>query len=395
MASPPALEHTDRVVIIGGAIVGSFVGWSLRQAGFTGPITVVEKDPTYHRSSTALSAAAIRTQFATVTNVEMSLHAVDLLRRITEHFGPDADVGYTERGYLILAPPDQVEERRARVAVQVAAGADVVALDPDQVAGRFPYLDLGGVGVGTFGRSGEGWFDAWSLLSLVRRAALAADVTYLAGEVVSLHPDGQLIAAVGLADGQRIACDRCVIAAGPASGRVAGLAGIELPVSPRKRTVFCFESRLHAPDFPFLADTSGIWVKPEGHQFIGGVPPAVDDDHDADGDFEPHHDLMEDVFWPALVERVPTMDRLRLTRAWAGHYEVNALDHNGVIGFHDRIENLVFATGFSGHGVMHAPATGRGVAELLTTGAYQTIDLNPLGWERVRDDRPLVEAVVI
>jgi glycine/D-amino acid oxidase-like deaminating enzyme len=103
---------------------------------------------------------------------------------------------------------------------------------------------------------------------------------------------------------------------------------------------------------------------------------------------------MEELFWPRLGERIPAMQELRLQRAWAGHYEVNTLDHNGVVGFHDELHNLVFATGFSGHGVMHAPAVGRGVAELIATGRFLTIDLSALGWERIRSSTPLFESIV-
>ena len=165
-------------------------------------------------------------------------------------------------------------------------------------------------------------------------------------------------------------------------------------MSPRKRTVFSFRAPLKADNFPMLFDTSGIWIRPEGNGFIGGVQPPENCDPDATGDFEPHHDLMEDVFWLALATRIPAMEELRLERSWAGHYEVNALDHNGVIGFHDEIANLVICTGFSGHGVMHAPAAGRGVAELVTEGRYTSLDLTPLGYHRIRSGTPLPECMV-
>jgi glycine/D-amino acid oxidase-like deaminating enzyme len=199
---------------------------------------------------------------------------------------------------------------------------------------------------------------------------------------------------VRLASGETLACDTCVLAAGAWSGRLAALAGIDLPVVPKKRSVLNFEAPVSHEGFPMLFDSSGIWVRPEGNGFIGGIQPVAADDHDADDDFEPHRDLFEDVYWPLLVQRIPAMDQLRLRRSWAGHYEVNLLDHNAVIGPHDVLGNLVFATDFSGHGVMHAPAAGRGVAELITTGRYDAIDLTPLGWERVRDQLPMHETLV-
>lgn len=382
---------TAGVAIIGGAIMGSFCAWSLRQAGFAGQITVVEKDPTYRFSSTALSAAAIRTQFGTPVNIAMSLHAIDLFRRIKAVFGAGADIGYREKGYLILGGPETVDARRAAARMQRSHGADILALTPDEIADRFPFLDLDGVGIGTFGASGEGWFDAWSLLSLVRAAAKAQGVTYVTGEASGFDLSSGRITGLRIGD-QTLSCSICILAAGAASGALMARLDQPLPVSPRKRTVFNFRAPVRHADFPMLFDTSGIWIRPEGEGYIGGIQPSHDPE--ATGDFEPDHHLLEGPYWPALATRIPAMEELRLERSWAGHYEVNALDHNGVLGFHDEVENLVLCTGFSGHGVMHAPAAGRGVAELVTLGRFDTLDLSPLGYHRIRSGTPLPESIV-
>lgn len=383
-----------RVVIVGGAIMGSFTGWALRQAGFGGSVTVVEKDPTYQWSSTALSAASIRTQFGTPTNIQMSLHAARMFRDIKGVFGDDADIGYREKGYLILGSRDQVAERIAAANMQRSHGADIQVLGPEELRSRFPGIAFDDVGVGTFGAQHEGWFDAWSLLQLVRRAARRAGVEYVMAAVDGFETDDAKLTGVRLADGQRLPCDVCVLAAGAWSGRLASRLGIDLPVVPKKRTVFAFKTPFELAQFPMLFDTSGFWVRPEGAHYIGGIQPGADRDPDADGDFEPQHELLEESFWPLLATRIPAMEQLRLQRAWAGHYEVNTLDHNGVAGPHDELRNLVFATGFSGHGVMHAPAVGRAVAELIMHGGYRSIDLGPLGWDRIRTSTPMVETIV-
>ena len=384
----------EKLVIVGGAIMGSFAAWSLRREGFSGEITVIEKDPSYRFCSTALSAAAIRTQFGTPVNIQMSLFGVDFFRKIKQSFGPAADIGYREKGYLILGGPETVAARHAAAAMQRAEGADVLALTPDEIAARFPYMSMEGVGIGTFGATGEGWFDAWSLLSLVRGAAKDLGVRYVAGEVAGFDLSGDRIQSVRLAGGESLSCDWCVMAAGAASGGLMAALGQPLPVSPRKRTVFSFRAPLKAGNFPMLFDNSGIWIRPEGDGFIGGIQPPADRDPVATGDFEPDHSLMQDVFWPALAARIPAMEELRLERAWAGHYEVNALDHNGVVGLHDEIANLVLSTGFSGHGVMHAPAAGRGMAELIIHGGFVGLDLSPLGYGRIRTGTPLPESIV-
>ncbi|WP_170576410.1 NAD(P)/FAD-dependent oxidoreductase [Ruegeria atlantica] len=388
-------KTAEHVVIVGGAILGSFCAWSLRDQGFSGQITVVEKDSSYRYCSTALSAACIRLQFATPLNIQMSLYGVEFLRDVKSRLGQDAEIDYVEDGYLILGSEKSVEQRRALIELQRAQGADIVELNPAEIANRYPMLDLDGVGIGAYGQSGEGWFDAYSLMTSARKAARASDVTYIEAEVNSFDTTSEGVTGVVLADGRTLDCDWCILATGAWSGGLIHNIGIELPVVPRKRTVFSFKSPVEGIGMPMIVDTSGFWLRPEGHEFIGGIYPDPTEDFDAHDDFEPHHHLLESEFWPALATRVPAMEEMRLLSSWAGHYEINTLDHNAVIGPHSDLKNLIFATGFSGHGVMHAPAAGRGVAEWITTGQYQSLDLSPLGWDRIANNRPLVESVVI
>jgi FAD-dependent oxidoreductase domain-containing protein 1 len=387
-------HRSGTVVIIGGAIVGSTIAYFLRELGFSQPIIVVERDPTYQKSSTALSAASIRTQFGCAVNVQMSLFGADFFRAIKHRFGPDADIGFVERGYLILGGPWAVEVRRAGVAMQRQAGADVSVLTPAAAKERFAWLNIDDLGVTTTASRHEGWFDAWSLLSLIRGAARDCGVTYVTGHAAAIAVGGGRVTGVRLADGNVIKADWCINAAGAASASVVRDLGIPLPVSPRKRTVFSIKAPLDPSGFPMLFDTSGAWIRPEGEGFICGIAPMNRDDRDATGDFEPAYELLEDRLWPALAHRIPVLEQLRVERAWAGHYEVNTLDHNAIIGPHNEITNLIFATGFSGHGVMHAPATGRGVAELIIHGQFRTIDLSPLGFGRILSGVPLHETVV-
>jgi glycine/D-amino acid oxidase-like deaminating enzyme len=216
---------------------------------------------------------------------------------------------------------------------------------------------------------------------------------FIHAEAGGFEISGGRVTAVRTASGDTVAADWVVNATGPASGKVASWLGIELPVSPRKRTAFHFKATIDGSAMPMLFDGSGAWMRPEVNGFIGGIGPQGDDP-DADGDFEPDHALFEDHVWPALAHRVPALESLRVESAWAGHYEINALDHNGVIGPHDEIENFIFASGFSGHGVMHSPATGRGVAELIVHGEYRSLDLASLGYDRGRAARPMTETVV-
>jgi glycine/D-amino acid oxidase-like deaminating enzyme len=387
-------QTSERVVIVGGAIVGSSVAFFLRELGFEGSITVVEKDPTYQQSSTALSAASIRTQFGTPVNIHMSLFGAAFFRDVKARFGQAADIGFVERGYLILGGPDVADARAAAIPMQRREGADAILLSKDEAKRRYPWLNVDDLGVATTAGRDEGWFDAWSLLSLVKSAARERNVSYVKSTAETVVLFGGRVSGVKLSDGKVLPADWCVNAAGAASGVFLRPIGIELPVEPRKRTVFSIKAPLSVEGFPMLFDSSGAWIRPEGEGFICGIAPLDENDFDATGDFEPAHELLEETVWPALAHRIPALEQLRLERSWAGHYEMNTLDHNGIIGPHDEVANLIIATGFSGHGVMHAPATGRGVAELITQGRYQSIDLSPLGFSRIRSGIPLHETVV-
>jgi glycine/D-amino acid oxidase-like deaminating enzyme len=383
------------VVIIGGAIVGSMTAYFLRQEGYSGRIVVLERDPTYQYCSTALSAASIRTQFGCPINVRMSLFGAALFKSLEQRFGAGSDIGFRERGYLFLGGPGTETSRRAGAAMQMENGAAVGVLSPDDMAQRFAWLNLDSLAIGTLGLAHEGWFDAWSLLRLVRDASRGLGVEYLHETAIGIDAEASRVTAVRTLSGAVIPADWVVNAAGPAAGRVASWLGVDLPVTPRKRTVFFIKADLDGSVMPMLFDTSGVWMRPEGDGFICGISPReADSDPDAEGDFEPDHALFENTVWPALAHRVPILERLRVVRAWAGHYEVNALDHNGVIGPHDHLENFIFAAGFSGHGVMHSPATGRGVAELIVHGGYRSLDLSPLGYGRVRSGQPMPETVI-
>ena len=388
------MDGGERVAIIGGGVVGALAAWFLREEGFAGPVTVIEQDPTYRFASTARSAASIRAQFSCPINVEIALFGATFLRQVRERIGPEAEIGLVENGYLILCSEAAADERRAALSMQRRLGADIELMAPEHLAARYPWLSRQGVSFATFGVSGEGWFDAWTLLQSARTAARGRGVTFVHAKAIGLQLRQGRVTGVALSDGAVIEADWCINAAGPLAGSVAAWIGADLPVEPRKRTVFSFKAPLTAPGMPMLFDLSGAWVRPEGDGFIGGIQPPPAADPPAWGDFEPDHELFEDRFWPILAERVPPFEQLRLTGAWAGHYEMNLLDHNGVVGPHPDIPNFLFANGFSGHGVMQAPGVARGLAELITGGGYRSLDLSPLGFERIAAGRPLVEAAI-
>ena len=374
-----------RTVIIGGGIVGSCSAYFL--AGH-GDVVVLEKDPTYQFAATTLSAASIRTQFSLPLNVRMSLFGASFLEAMAER------IGLRRRAYLVLAGEQGEATLHANHAMQLDEGADVALLERDVLAARFPWLNAQDIALAALGLKHEGWYDAYSLLRAVRADAIERGARYLKDEAAALEVSAGKAIAVRTASGERLHADHVVIAAGPASGRVASLAGIALPVEPRKRTVFVIRAPLDGSDMPLVFDTSGMWIRPEGDGFICGISPPPDADPHPGDDFVPDMHLLDDPLWPLLAHRIPALEQLRVTRAWAGHYDMCLLDHNAIIGPIPDIPNLVVASGFSGHGVQHGPATGRGVAELIRFGEYRTLDLTPLGYQRVRTNQPMWEDVV-
>ena len=384
------------VVIIGGAIVGSSVAYYLREEGFSGSIALVDRDPQFARAATTLSCASIRQQFSIPENIRLSQFTLGLFRRLKEEFGADADIGFRENGYLILSSEEGLPVLEANHAAQEAEGADIVIEDAQALVRRFPWMSAEGIAAGAFGRTGEGWFDAHAYLQLFRRALRTKTIDFINASVTGIERDGDRLTAVRLDNGERLEAGTVVNAAGPNAGKVSAMAGIALPVEPRKRSVFVFEARDKFADMPLIVDPSGIYVRPEGSVYITGGAESEEGETAADPeDFDPDWPLFEETIWPVIATRVPAFEAIKATRAWAGHYDYNTLDQNAVIGPHPDIRNFIFANGFSGHGLQQAPAVGRAIAELIVHGGYRTIDCSAFGYERIAENRPYRELNVI
>lgn len=384
------------IVIIGGAIVGSSVAYYLREEGFTGSIALIERDPQFSHAATTLSCASIRQQFSIPENIRLSQFTLKLFRRLKETFGAEADIGFREGGYLILAGEAGLPILKANHETQVAEGADIVLEDAGQLTQRFSWLSAEGISAGAYGRSGEGWFDAHAMLMLFRKALRDKKIDLITASVTGIARDGNRVTSVSLDNGEMLEAGIVVNAAGPNAGKVAALAGLALPVEPRKRNVFVFEARDKFADMPLLVDPSGIYVRPEGSVYItGGAEPEEGDQAPDPTDFEVNWPLFEEVIWPVLATRIPAFEAIKPTRAWVGHYDYNTLDQNAVVGPHPEVENFLFANGFSGHGLQQAPAVGKSIAELIVHGGYRTIDCTAFGYERVAEGRAFRELNVI
>ncbi|WP_186092517.1 NAD(P)/FAD-dependent oxidoreductase [Burkholderia gladioli] len=389
---------SSRIVIIGGGVIGSAVAYFLRAADPSVAVTVIERDPTYARSSSALSAASIRQQFSTPLSIRMSLFGIEFLRELGERLAIDGarpSIDLHEGGYLFLATPAGEATLRENHALQLAEGAQIRYLAREALAAGFPWLNVEDLAAGCYGERGEGWFDGYGLVQALRKKAQSLGARYLASEAVDLVREGRRITHVVSADGERHACDTVVNAAGAWARRIAELAGVEIPVFARRRSIFNVSSPARLERCPLLIDPSGVYFRPEGRTYLCGTSPAPDRDPDDLPLDEVDHALFDEVIWPTLAHRVPGFEALRVENCWSGYYEYNVFDHNAIIGYHPEVENCIFANGFSGHGLQQGPATGRGVSELILHGRYTTLDLSELDWTRVLENRPIVEKNVV
>lgn len=382
------------VTIVGGGIMGAATACFLaRDHGAR--VTVIERDPSYARASSSLSLSSIRQQFSQPVNMALSRWSIEFLRRVGDELATPDDIpaiGLIEPGYLYLATAAGAPTLREVHAVQRGEGVDVALLSPAELAARFPWLAVDDLALGSLGLSGEGWFDGPALHRAFRRKARACGVRFVEGEASGFETAGDRVTAARCTDGSRVGGEAFLIAAGAWSAPLGAALGVALPVSARKRDVFVLETPAALPGCPLVIDPSGFWFRTEGALILAGGPPRG-----ADADEAPLHDidhgLFDDLLWPTLAARVPALEALRVRSAWAGYYEMNAFDHNGLAGPLPGYANAFTACGFSGHGMQQSPAVGHSMARLIA--GLEAPLIAALTPQRLLDGRPLLEANVI
>lgn len=400
------MPETYDVVIIGGAVIGSSIAYFLTSnPDFGGSVLIIERDPTFAQASTSLSASGIRNQFSNPINVQIGQFGTAFIRSFAEVMevnGERPDLNFHEGGYLFLAATNaQAQTLRENHEVQRSLGADVVLWTPDEISAAFPHLRVDDLQLASYGRSGEGWFSNTGLMNGFRMKARAQGAEYLVDEVTGINREGDMITGVTLKGGRQIACGTLVNASGPRAAKTAAMAGLEVPVEPRKRSLFVFDcarspegsATINGGRLPLMINTTGTFCRPEGQYFLSGTVPEEDLAVDWD-DFEPRHEEFDRI-WMDLATRSGAFEAIKLINFWAGHYAFNTLDHNVIAGPHDEVRNFIFANGFSGHGLQQSPAIGRGVSEWITYGAFQTLDLSEIGYDRVVRNAPFLEKAVI
>ncbi|KAI5705044.1 hypothetical protein M8J75_011372 [Diaphorina citri] len=411
--------HVD-ILIIGGGAIGSSIAYFIKEKVLDGcRVAVVDRDFTYARASTTLSVGGLRQQFSLRENIEMSLFGAEFLRNIKHHchvIGEDEpDVNFTPNGYLFCASQDGAATLEKNHQLQKELGAKNVLLGPEQLKAKFPWLNTDDIALACLGLEKEGWFDPWLYLNAVKKKAISLGAEYVRGEVVDfLRRRNNQVHYEGYDDGEYHSVNECVvrdekgelktitfaicvIAAGAYSGQVArmlkigdknqeqGFLFVPLPVEPRKRYVYCFESpRGPGVNTPMVVDTTGTYFRREGlgNYYICGKSPTPEQEPPVDN-LDVDYEYFNENVWPHLAHRVKAFEELKVSNAWAGYYDYNYFDENAIIGLHPSYHNIHFATGFSGHGIQQAPAIGRAVSELILDAEFKTIDLSRFLLERV------------
>ncbi|MEM9351265.1 MAG: FAD-binding oxidoreductase, partial [Pseudomonadota bacterium] len=382
----PQYDSYD-IVIVGGAMMGSSTAFWLQKLGYTGRVLMVEMDPTYQACSTAHTNSCIRQQFSSELNIRISQTTARFIKNIREEMGDERvpDITFQSYGYMYLSDdPGFSATLKELAALQRSLGAETEILTREEIAGRYPFYNLDGIAAGSINTKDEGYWDGGTVFEWFRRLARERGTEYCTNRVTGFTMSGTQITHVELASGDKIACSQVLNAAGPRAALIADMAGITLPVEPRKRFTYIFSAEEPLDrDLPLTIDPSGVHCRQDGPKtYLCGATP--DDDPAVDPtDFAMHDDTWIEKAWPAIAHRIPAFERIKIVAEWAGHYAYNTLDQNAIMGTHPTAANLTFLNGFSGHGLQQSVPMGRGTAEWLMHGEYRTLDMSPFSIARV------------
>jgi glycine/D-amino acid oxidase-like deaminating enzyme len=392
MPAHPA--HHD-VAIIGGGIMGCSVAYYLKTLFPALAVCVIEPDPGYEFCSTLRASGGARRLFSCPENIEMSSYSIGFIQdfaRVMAVDGRQAPVDWVEGGYLFIVPPAGMALLEASYATQRAHGCEVQLLGPAELQQRFPSMFVDDLAGGVHSPR-DGWCDPNGLLQGFRRKAISLGASFIADRVTALSVSGTAVRSATLGSGAKIRADSFVNAAGAWSAGIAAMAGMPLPVAPLRRFEHYFTCGNPIERLPYVKDTARLAFRSEGAGFSGGL---VDGNEPRGFNFEVDHGYFERVVWPAVAHRFPPFEAARCHRTWSGLYEQCELDGNPIIGnWPGKLDNFHVIAGFSGHGMMHAPAAGRALAELMVHGRYQSIDLARFGYRRVELGEPYPEAGIL
>lgn len=386
--------HTD-VLVIGGGALGAAVAYYLTVTDPGCTVTVIERDPSYQRASTPRASGGIRRLFSLPENIELSKYSIDFFDTFSQAMAVDgapAEIGLHKNGYLFIVPPSARDVLERNFETQRSHGCTVSWLEPDELKQRYPSMNVADLGAAVHSPE-DGWLDPHSVLTGFRAKAVSLGARFVSDTVVGMVRSDSWVTSAELASGRRVTADHFVNAAGAWAKEICAMLDETVPIEPLRRFEHYFEAQDPIEPLPYLKDTQRLAFRPEGRGYSGGVPTLAEPrgyNLDVDGSY------FDTAVWPALAHRFPQFERTKCFSTLPGLYDQNDFDGNVIIGPGvGGLSNFHMLSGFSGHGLMHAPGCGRAMAELLLTGAYQTIDLTRFGWQRVLDGKPLREKGII
>ncbi|XP_077987092.1 FAD-dependent oxidoreductase domain-containing protein 1-like [Glandiceps talaboti] len=418
------------IVVVGGGIIGSSIAYFLKKKLTTGMrVLVVEKDPTYSKASSKLSIGGIHQQFSLPENIQMSMYGAEFLRTIKEnlmvHETEPPDVLFNSQGHLFLATQEGAQNLINNCMIQAEHGVQTELMSPTQLKDKFPWLNTEGIEVGSYGIEREGWFDSVRLLHAFQQKAISLGVNYVHGEVsgfllrhrqvprddsydfdVDYRIRAIKVSMPNSPEVIQVPCAIVVNATGPHAADLArllmigvgeGELAMPVPIEPRKRFAYVINSP-NGPglDCPMLVDPTGMRIRRDGlgGNYICTMDPA-EEDEPSTGKLNVDHDWFESKIQPTLLHRIPALKNFKMKTSWAGYIDYNTIDQSPIMSRHPVIPNFFLATGFGIHGVQQAPAVGRAMMELLTDGAFVSIDLTKFDFLRFLNNDKISERKVI
>lgn len=382
------IPTTADIVIIGGGVMGASAAYHLAKCGVKN-IVLLEKERFFGTGATGRCAGGVRYQFSTDINIKLSLESLAMIERFKEEFGQD--VNYRQCGYLLIATNEKdATTFKHNVELQNSLGVQTQLLSGDEVRARLPLMNLDDAIAGTFHQK-DGLVEPNSVVAGYVSAAPRLGVRPLTRtEVTGIRVSGDQVEAVETNQG--VIQTRMILnAAGPWSGLIGQMAGVQIPIVPLRRQMFTTNPLNEIPeDFPFVIDfAQALYFHREGEGLLIGMSnqnekPGFDQNVDEEFEF---------VNLEAAIERMPLLEHASRTSHWAGLYEVTPDGHPIFGGCN--IKGFMMCTGFSGHGFMHGPVAGKLISEYMIDGKFSTVDVSMLDLARFAEGRLIKEYNVV
>ncbi len=381
------------IILIGGGVMGCATAFYLLKLDPRLNVAIFEMDPTYEKASTPLSDGNTRIQFNIKENIQMSQYGLEVLKTFADDMSVDGekpDPAFRQQGNLFVLDEASREEAHEGWLLQTSLDNIVYWLTPEDVQREYPLYNLKDCVAGAFGPH-DGTMSPMAILDGYKKKAISLGAKYIQAEVVEILKEGNQVTGVKLASGETLNSNIVMNAAGAWAAKIAKSAGVELPIAPTKRQVTIVETNYHGEGvLPVLFLPSGLYVIHEGEGLFM-VGKSFPDDYIGYDDFRWEKDVFEERIWSELVENIPSFDRLKILRGWAGLYEVNTLDGNAILGEWTQLKGFYLANGFSGHGFQQCHAVGKYIAELML-GKTPSLDLSIFSPQRILENKPVFES---